>query len=163
MSTSHKPLPKDLVDKLLHQIKNAFYKDSPNFHRDRKMLIYTITWPAQWLNRRGLNTSPAFYEEIISKQISIIIKKGNSEIYRLYFPQYLLKSIQNYFFYNGDDLYDQLKHVRNFIPSAHDYLKHTQKYDENSRLIETLLAAHKISAPNKSKNYHHDHKQMTLF
>jgi len=79
------------------------------------MLLYALTWPATWLNERALNTSQEKYEQLINEVLNNIVAHGEYECYTQYFPRYLLKCLQSWFSYNGDQLYEQLKHVRNHL------------------------------------------------
>ena len=49
------------VAELLEVVRRRFYAQQPptHFHRDRRMLVYALTWPAGWLDSRGLTYSPA--------------------------------------------------------------------------------------------------------
>jgi hypothetical protein len=49
------------VPELLEIVRRRFYAQQPptHFHRDRRMLVYALTWPAGWLDSRGLTYSPA--------------------------------------------------------------------------------------------------------
>ena len=53
------------TDKILAQIKQRFYdphSSEKRFYEDRRMLLYTVTWPATWLDRRGLPTTSQAYQ-----------------------------------------------------------------------------------------------------
>jgi len=58
------------------------------------MLLYAITWPATWLNRRGLPITPQAYENLLTQRLDDIAHHGDPKRYRAYFPRYLLKAIQ---------------------------------------------------------------------
>ncbi len=70
--------------------------------------------------RRGLylSTSPPAYRCIITQRLDEIRKHGDPQRYGSFFPNYLLKTLQQWFLHNGDDLYDQLNQIRNALFSA---------------------------------------------
>ena len=67
----------DVVESLLRRIRENLYPDSDSeFHKDRKRLVHTITWIANWMERRGLATSPKAYYTLISRQVADIVEHG---------------------------------------------------------------------------------------
>ena len=105
---------------LLDHLRVRFYTTKPmaEFHRDRRRLLYALCWPADWLECRGLFCTPARYRAIVVARLDAIRAQGDPARYGAYFPTYLLKCLQDHFAHHGDELYDELKHIRNALELA---------------------------------------------
>lgn len=104
------------TEKLLARIKQTFYTNKSSekqFYADRRMLLYALTWPGKWLEQRGLSISAHGYEQLLGDRLKAIAEHGKPESYQSYFPAYLLKCLQDWFAHHGDELYEELKHIRN--------------------------------------------------
>ena len=122
-----------------------------------------LTWPAVWLERRGLFCSPRRYRTLVEERLDAIRAHGESARYGAYFPAYLLKCLQDFFLRHGDDLYVELKHVRNALESLHGSPVFTEGACEQSRRIEALAAAHRILHASRHAPSHPDPAQPLLF
>ena len=136
---------------LLESVRIHFYApfQPVQFHRDRRMLLYALTWPAVWLERRGLFCSPQRYRALIIERLDAIRTHGDPARYGAYLPTYLLKCLQDFFDRHGEDLYHELKHIRNALESLQRSLSFAQRASEQSRHIEALAAAHRILRANR--------------
>ncbi len=139
---THQHLPTDTI---LRDIRKRFYASDPpeQFHRDRRMLLYAITWPAGWLEQRALRIAPGRYQDLLTQRLDAIATHGNPDLYRRYFPRYLLKSIQDWFAWHGEDLYDELKHIRNALPDIATLLQNTPPQNPPD-VVEPLARAHHV-------------------
>jgi len=139
-----------IVEKLLEQISLDFYQhcDNPKaFYRDRTMLLYALSWPAKWLDERSLQMEPRAYGGLIEKRLKSIINHGDPERYGGYFPNYLLKCLQDWFAWHGEDLYMQLKDLRNSmwkIDSILEALKSRTETSQPATSITTLAQTHQL-------------------
>ena len=158
----NKPIP---TEKLLAQIKQSFYAcklSDKRFYEDRRMLLYALTWPAKWLDQRGLQVSSKQYEQLITGRLKAIAQHGKPERYRHYFPGYLLKCLQDWFAHHGDELYDELKHVRNQLHSIEALLqKCTSQRAED--IVTPMAGAHAILMSGCSRKAARDTRQLKLF
>ena len=157
---------------LLVAIRQGFYTRLPprHFYRDRRLLLYAITWPATWLEQRGLTCSADRYIQIVTARLEAILVHGDPAEYGVpcprglstgraagYFPAYLLKCLQDHFRHHGECLYDELKHVRNSLAWLMDSLPftatppapHPSHGPAHTRHVETLAAVHRLLAPKK--------------
>ncbi len=136
----------DTLDDLLHDVRLRFYATQPvaAFRRDRRRLQYALTWPALWLERRGLFCSAQRYRTLVVERLDAIRAHGDCTRYGRYFPSYLLKCLQDFLDRHGDDLYRELKHIRNALDIACGALRFVEKASVQSRQIETLAAAHRL-------------------
>lgn len=151
-----------LVD-LLAEVRLRFYatQSASAFHRDRCRLLYALTWPALWLERRALFCSAHRYRQLVVDRLDAIRAHGDPARYGAYFPTYLLKCLQDFLDRHGDELYGELKHIRNALEQVCGSLHFAEKARELSCQIETLAAAHRMlraQAPTPS-----DPRQMALF
>ena len=92
-----------VVQELLEQIRGDFYHDLPpqHFFRDRRMLLYALSWPATWLQQRALTMHPPRYRKLILLFNQIKTHADRDKL-AVYFPAYLLKSLQQYLFHHGE-------------------------------------------------------------
>lgn len=105
---------------LLGELQRRFYAqaDQSLFYRDRCALARALTWPALWLDRRGVQCSQDRYRALLVARLEAIQVHGDSGKYGAFFPAYLLKCLQDWFTWHGEDLYLELKHARNAIEVA---------------------------------------------
>ena len=152
------------TDRLLAQIKQRFYApDSSNkrFHQDRRMLLYALTWPAGWMDRRGLPMSSQTYEKLLTERLDDIATHGQPERYRQYFPRYLLKCIQDWFAHHGEDLYQELKHVRNQLYGI-EALMRQQPQQSADDVVTPIAAAHAVLARQNHRKKQPEARQLKL-
>jgi hypothetical protein len=73
----------DPVQQLLGAVQRRFYAAPSlrDFHRDRRMLLYALTWPAVWLERRGLTCSAMRYQALLADRIAEIALHGDPARY----------------------------------------------------------------------------------
>lgn len=149
---------------LLDQIKARFYRSNlseKRFYQDRRMLLYALTWPASWLDQRALPITSQAYQKLISQRLEDIAKHGDPKRYCDYFPRYLLKTIQDWFAHNGEDLYEELKHIRNQLSNIEALLQqNTRKIAED--IVTPLAEAHAILAVQNRRKKRTDARQLNL-
>jgi hypothetical protein len=160
--------PDDAVADLLRLVQQRFYPPAgdanhAHFFRDRRRLVYALSWPAGWLAHRGLTCSPARYRCLVTARLEAIACHGDPRRYGAYFPTYLLKCLQDWFRHHGDELYAELKHLRNALDQilASPALAATMRRDAHQ--IETLSAAHRLLRPTSPRSPRTDPRQLPLF
>lgn len=157
----NKTLPTEV---LLDQIKARFYRSNVSekrFYQDRRMLLYALTWPASWLDQRALPITSQAYQKLISQRLEDIAKHGDPNRYCDYFPRYLLKTIQDWFAHNGEDLYEELKHIRNQFSNIEALLQqNTRKTAED--IVTPLAEAHAVLAVQNRRKKRSDARQLNL-
>ncbi len=152
------------TEKILAQIKQRFYENKhyeKRFYQDRRMLLYTVTWPATWLERRGLPITSQAYQKLLIERLGDIAKHGDPQRYQAYFPRYLLKTIQDWFAHHGEDLYQELKHVRNQLCDI-DALLRSQPNQSAQDVVTPIAQAHAVLAVQCRRKKHADNKQLNL-
>jgi hypothetical protein len=100
------------IEDQLRKIRREFYPRArwgeKRFYQDRPMLIQAITWPARWMNDRGVKALPSVYRGILSTVIETIKLHGNrAEVRR--FSLYFFKSVQEHMNHHGEEYYYQAK------------------------------------------------------
>ncbi len=152
------------VEEILQKIRRDFYrnKQDQEFFRDRQALVYTLTWPAQWLKDRALNISGQRYRKFILERLAEIKQHGRFELSRQYFPAYLSRCLKTWFDHHGEDLYDELKHARNSIDKVMKKVGRS-KAQAPDNTIEILAQAHQLTHPTRKRKPKKDTDQLTLF
>jgi len=153
------------IPQLLELLWRRFYAQQPpaHFHRDRRMLLYALTWPAGWLDSRGLTCSPARYHTLIVDRLDAICAHGDPARFGAYFPAYLLKCLQDWFQYRSDELYAELKHIRNALDRILGSVGSLSEVQLHARHIELLAATHRLLHAQRKRPVTPDAGQMSLF
>lgn len=152
------------VHELLDEVRDRFYaaRTPREFYRDRRMLVYALTWPGTWLDRRGLTCPAARYQAIIRQRLADISVHGDPQRYGAYFPTYLLKCLQDWFEHHGDQLYVELKHLRNALDHVLANAALASGVRHDARLVEILAATHRLLHAQRERRPP-DQRQLTLF
>lgn len=150
---------------LLEEIRRRFYAraDERGFHRDRRMLLYALTWPASWLEHRALTCSSSRYSALIADRLEDIAAHGDPARYGAYFPTYLLKCVQDWFQHHGDELYGELKHIRNALDQVLASTRIATIVQRDAQHVELLASAHRLIRAEREKRQRIDARQLSLF
>lgn len=133
------------TEELLLAIRLRFYATRPaDYHRDRQRLLHAVTWPATWLDERGLTCSPQRYQALIEQRLHAIAAYGNAALYGAYFPNYLLKCLQDWFGHHGDDLYAELKHIRNALDQLLASARLAERVQRHAHHLDLLVSTHRL-------------------
>jgi len=154
-----------VVSELLAAVQKRFYSAQPprNFHCDRRMLLYALTWPAVWLERRGLTCSSRRYRALMAERLADIAVHGDPARYGAYFPAYLLKCLQDWFQHHGDELYDELKHIRNALDQVLASVRFAADVRGDAQHTELLAATHRLIHAQRAQREKSDDRQLSLF
>ena len=153
------------AETLLESVRARFYtgRSGPDFHRDRRMLLYALTWPAVWLERRGLTCPPARYQALVGDRLAEIALHGDPARYGAYFPAYLIKCLQDWFHHHGEELYDELKHIRNALNQVLASVRLATAVQHDAQHIELLAATHRLIHGRRAHRERPDDRQLSLF
>ncbi|HOW80495.1 MAG TPA: hypothetical protein PK406_13695 [Verrucomicrobiota bacterium] len=152
------------LEALLGAIRLRFYRHRPaDYQRDRRRLLHAVTWPATWLEERGLTCAPPRYHTLIEERLQAIAAHGNPAAYGAYFPAYLLKCLQDWFDRHGDELYSELKHIRNALDQLLASACFAERVQQHARQLDLLVSTHRLLARRPSGPQHHATDQLTLF
>jgi hypothetical protein len=125
--------------------------------------LATATWPATWLETRGLTCSPQRYQTLIDERLHAIADHGNPVLYSAYFPSYLLQCLQDWFDRYGDQLYDELKHIRNALDQLLASARFTERVQRHARHLELLVSTHRLVESRRATRAPAANDQLTLF
>lgn len=140
---------------LLEDLRGRFYagEDPHAFYRDRRALAKAVSWPALWLDRRGVNCTQDRYRALVVARLEAIKQHGVPSKFGAFLPGYLLKCLQDWFAWHGEELYQELKHARNAMEVAllsigfDDESDGKPRCDRNTQdSIEALAGLHRILA-----------------
>ena len=152
------------LEELLGAIRLRFYVHRPaDYPRDRQRLLYALTWPATWLDERGLTCSPQRYQTLIGDRLQAIAAHGHPAVYGAYFPTYLLKCIQDFFNRYGDELYTELKHVRNALDQLLASARFAERVQRHARHLDVLVSTHRLIETRHANRTATASEQLTLF
>jgi hypothetical protein len=163
------PRPADLdgaLADLLQSVRWHFYAEASavrRFYRDRRMLLYALTWPAVWLERRGLTCSSERYRSLIAERLAAIRAHGDPLCWSPCFPRYLLKCLQDWFDHHGDDLYGELKHLRNALDQVLASARFAQRVQRDARNLDVLVATHRLLHAQRAARASTNANQLSLF
>jgi hypothetical protein len=152
------------TEELLHAIRLRFYATRPaDYHRDRQRLLHAVTWPATWLDARGLTCAPQRYQALIAQRLHAIAAHGNAALYGAYFPNYLLKCLQDWFGHHGDDLYAELKHIRNALDQLLASTSFAARVQSHAHHLDLLVSTHRLLQNRRAHRAPHGSNQLSLF
>lgn len=141
----------EVIDSLLQLVKRRFYfkRGDKIFYRDRRFLMKCLTWPALWMDQRGVGMTSQRYEKLLSERINDIADNGNHQA-RPYFPKYFLYCLQDHFAHHGEKLYYELKEGRNIFDLSFQNLDKV-KIRKEDKTVNILAEAHKLWTPAKPR------------
>ena len=129
------------TEELLLAIRLRFYTHRiADYHRDRQRLLYAVTWPAAWLDERGLTCAPQRYQTLIEERLQIIAAHHDCTRYDAYFSSYLLKCLQDWFDRYSEELYSELKHIRNALGRLLASARFAERVQRHARHLDVLVA-----------------------
>lgn len=152
------------LETLLGVIRLRFYVHRPtDYRRDRQRLLHAITWPATWLDARGLTCAPQRYQALVDERLQAIAAHGNPAAYGAYFPTYLLKCLQDFFDRHGDELYSELKHLRNALDQLLASARFAERVQRHARQLDVLVSTHRLIETRQANRSSPVSDQLTLF
>lgn len=152
------------IDELLLAIRLRFYVHRPtDYQRDRQRLLHAITWPATWLDERGLTCAPQRYQTLIDERLQAIAAHGNPSAYGAFFPSYLLKCLQDWFDRHGEELYSELKHIRNALDQLLASARFAERVQRHARHLDLLVSTHRLIETRHANRTPTPSDQLTLF
>lgn len=152
------------TDELLQSVRLRFYAGrSGDYHRQRDRLLHALTWPATWLDERGLTCAPQRYQELIAARLDAIAAHGDPSRYGAYFPAYLLKCLQDWFDRHGDALYGELKHIRNALDQLLASARFAARVQRHARQLDLLVSTHRLLAARRASRPASTDDQLSLF
>ena len=157
--TQYRNMQTNELDPVLHYISKHIYEDrNRSFQKDRRNLLYALTWPAAWLDSQALRMHLKDYQRMLMDKLEQIHAHGDPQRYRAYFPRYLLKCLQDHCHHHHETLYRELKHASYSIEHILDSLQ-SRRHEHTT----VLAQAHALLRRNNhKKDTTAPTKQMTL-
>lgn len=146
--TSTEPT-EELINTLLTHLNAQFYSEGnpKRFFQDQRQLVGVLTWPATWLNQRGITLPLDRYEKILREIIAGIQRHGDTGKIK-HFPAYFEHTVKQWFVHNGESLYEELKSIRNVLDLR--FLKGlTPEVPKGPNPIDVLAQANRVLAVQK--------------
>ena len=119
--------PEEIISHIMLVIRSTFYQGNPAWFKDQHFIKKrVVTYPAQWLDSRGVTLQPERYKAVLIEIIRTIKLNGNTESV-IYWPRYLLHCVQQYLKHHGEELYEEGKSIRSALDLAMTHLTHCQQ------------------------------------
>jgi hypothetical protein len=142
--------PAEVVQFLMNFVRTSFYQDfQERWFPQQREVQKVVTWPAAWLNSRGVTLPPERYKAILVEMVTTIKHHGETGSVK-YWPRYLLHCFQEHFKHHGEDYYDEGKAIRTRLEGIVGLL---QRSTEARRpdTVEALAQVHKALQTGKRK------------
>lgn len=128
---------------MLSMIRGQFYPDDEKkFWQERTLLLKAATYPAQWLDSRGVRLTQDRYSEILLGIIQTIKRHGNTANIRR-FSAYLLHAIQTHMAHHGEEYYDEGKRTRQALEDVMHGLKKKSSAPKTDETVPVLAEVHR--------------------
>lgn len=144
--------PAEIMNDLLLVIRNQLCPGlSPKeWYQSQNFFKRVLTYPAAWLNTRGVTLPPDRYHAIVRKLI-LDIKVHSAADSVQYWPGYLLKCFQEHFRHHGEDYYDEGKSFRNLTERALFATRRAQEARTGVDPVEVYAKANAVLAARKRR------------
>ena len=111
-------LPGEIIADLMGVIRNQFYGGDDAWFKDQEFIRRrVVTWPARWLNTRGVTLPAERYKAILLGIFQEIKRHGATGAVK-YWPGYLVHCVQEHFKHHGEEIYGEAKALRNLVENA---------------------------------------------
>lgn len=139
-------LPAEIIADLMGVIRNQFYAGNEAWFADQEFIRRrVVTWPAHWLNTRGVTLKPLRYKELLLGIFQEIKRHGQTGEVK-YWPRYLTHCVQEHFKHHGEEIYGEGKELRTLAENALTVCREATGHDPVAALAavhQALAAAHK--------------------
>lgn len=105
-----------LIDGLMKHVREQFYARLPakRWLQEQRLILMVVTWPASWLNQRGIGLPVDRYERILRDIIREVQQHGATNEIK-FFPAYFERTVKAWFIHNGESLYEERKSIRDAL------------------------------------------------
>ena len=137
-------VPAQLISQLMAVIKNQFFPDISGKDWGQQYTFIkreVVTWPAAWLNSRGVTLPPARYQQILLGVLNDVKIHGHTAAVR-YWPGYLKKVMQDHFKHHGDEYYQEGKSIRSLTERSLMAFTRAQEATKEADPVATLAQVH---------------------
>jgi hypothetical protein len=130
----------EFADEQLAVIRQTFFAKMTDkkFFQERNLLLQAVTYPAEWLNRRGARLPASKYRAILKTVIDTIKEHGDrARIRRV--SAYLLHSVQTHMQHHGEDYLIAAKQPRSAGAVVHGVLRKLGAGEPDGDVVEVLI------------------------
>jgi hypothetical protein len=128
-------------------IRNSFYAGDARWFKDQHFIRrHVVTWPAAWLNAKGVTLSPLRFKEIVLGVLKGIKQHGRTEVVK-YWPGYLKHCLQTHFRIHGEEYYEEAKAMRHQVERA--LLACQRPETSGPDPIEAIAMARRLMVPGR--------------
>jgi hypothetical protein len=156
-------LPDEIVQSVMGVIRNSFYAgDDKWFAQQHDIKRMVVTWPANWLTKKGVTLPGARFKEILIGILMDIKHHGDTEGVK-YWPRYLFHCVQQHFKHHGDEIYEEAKALRHRVDSVLMAVGSVAKESKAIDPVEAIALAHRVlSFAHKRKHAPKPKEQLDL-
>ena len=140
-----------MIETLMRHVRAQFYTLYPEkrWLQEQRHILMILTWPATWLNQRGIGLPLGRYEAVLREIIVGIQRHGDTATIK-FFPAYFERTVKAWFIHNGEELYEERKSLRSALDLR--FLKGLNPTPpKEPDPMEALLAAHRVLATTKRR------------
>lgn len=102
----------ELTDQTLLAVRREFYRgNDKGFFQERNLLVKAITYPADWLNRKGAKLPAAKYRAILQTVLDAMKRHADRAAIRRV-SAYFLHAVQEHMKHHGEEYYLAAKQLR---------------------------------------------------
>lgn len=154
--------PEEIINDLMQFIRSAFYQQNPAWFKDQHFIRErVVTWPASWLDGRGVTLPPGRYKEILINIFMIIKQNGNTGSVQ-YWPRYLLHCVQQHFKHHGDEIYEEGKSLRAITDLALSTCRRSMETNRSADQVAAIAQVHQALTSRKKKAMVQPKEQLDL-
>jgi predicted SprT family Zn-dependent metalloprotease len=148
---SSQEMPAEIIDDLLLTIRNQLCAEMTpkEWYQNQRFFKRVLTYPAAWLNKRGVTLPPARYQQICRDLLRDIKTHAGPAV--KHWPGYLLHSFQQHFKHHGEDYYNEGKSIRAATERALLAFTRVQEAPKPPDPVPSMAAAHAILSPKKTR------------
>ena len=154
--------PDEIINQIMGYVRSVFYWNHKNdWFKDQHFIKSKIvTWPARWLDDRGVTVKPERYKEILIGIFKTVKNYGQTETVK-YWPGYLLHCVHEHFKHHGDEIYEEGKSLRNIMDAILLKCKQSRPPDPVATIAQVNKAL--ATAARKKKPTPAKQQQLSLF
>jgi hypothetical protein len=145
-------------------VRNSFYGGDERWFADQEFIKRrVVTWPAHWLDERGVSMLPDDYRKLLL-DVFVDIKRHGETGNIKYWPGYLAKCIQEHFAHHGEEIYARGKALRTRVDYVLSGVRKAPDEAQALRSVENLAQVHKaLVTRRQARREGRVKEQLTLF
>lgn len=154
-----------MIAALMKHVRQQFYTSWPEkkWLQEQRLILMVLTWPATWLNQRGIGLPLDRYERILRDIILEVQRHGATGEIK-FFPAYFERTVKSWFIHNGEALYEERKSIRDALDLRFlRGMKTTAPTGPDPMQVLAQTNAVLATTRRRAKSANHDESQHLLF